>query len=147
MNIIKEVKRLTEKHQSRDPFIIAKGENIAIEFSDYEETKGYFLKIVNKKVIVINQNLEELMILFAVAHELGHAILHHNKHDILKYDKGIYFMQDDDLFNTNSIQEHQANIFAVELLKYTLDGIVIPRDLENYLLKYRHFFYSTLKFN
>lgn len=145
MDIKREVQRLVEEHHSRDPLKIAKAEGITLEYDNYEDTKGYFLKIRNRRVIIINENLDDLMQLFVTAHELGHAILHHDKHDVLKYEKGIYFMKDDDLFRTNSIYERQANIFAYELVKHALEDIVLPEELHRYINKYRYFFKEIIQ--
>lgn len=136
MEIKNIVNRLVTLHATRNPLTIAKGEGINIEYDDYNETKGYFLKINNAKVIVINQNLDEFMMIFVAAHELGHAILHHRNADILKFDKNICFIRDDNLFKTNCKYEYEANLFAIELLKYYFSDKIIPFELVSYIKKY-----------
>lgn len=136
MTIKNIVSNLVKLHATRDPLIIAKGEGISIEYDDYDDTKGYFIKINNSKIIVVNQNLDDFMMLFVVAHELGHALLHHRNANILKFDKGMAFIHDNDLFRTNCKYEYEANLFAIELLKYTFIHQVIPDELAIYIKKY-----------
>lgn len=116
MNIALRVKNLVQRHQTRDPFRIAKEKNIIVKFLPYESTKGYFIKVKTNKFIVINSNLDEFSQKVVCAHELGHALLHSNNKQVLKYDKGMAIVQEFTLFPTNSIYENQANKFAAELL-------------------------------
>ena len=116
MNIALRVKNLVQKHQTRDPFRIAKEKNIIVKFLPYESTKGYFIKVKTNKFIVINSNLDEISQKVVCAHELGHALLHSNNKQALKYDKGMAMVQEFTLFPTNSVYENQANKFAAELL-------------------------------
>lgn len=76
---------------------------------DLGNIKGIYKKVVTNKFIVINENLDEFCQKVVLAHELGHAILHHSKE--------IQALKDYDLFPryTNQI-EIEANTFAAELL-------------------------------
>lgn len=116
MNINLRVKNLVKRHQTRDPRRIASALNIQVKYFPYENTKGFFMKIKGNKFIVINSNLDETTQQIVLAHELGHALLHSNKKNFLKYEKGMLLTQDEDLFNSNCIYENQANKFAAELL-------------------------------
>ena len=116
MNIALRVKNLIKRHETRDPFRIAKDLGIIIKYRPYTETKGYFLKVNTNKFIVINSNLSDLEKLLVCSHELGHAILHSNNKYALTYEKGLAMVQDFTLFPVNSIYENQANKFAAELL-------------------------------
>lgn len=118
MNIALRVKNLVQKYQTRDPFRIARERNIIVKFLPYETTKGYFIKVKTNRFIVINSNLDEFSQRVVCAHELGHALLHSNNKQALKYDKGMSMVQEFTLFPTNSIYENQANKFAAELLIY-----------------------------
>jgi len=60
-----------------------------------------------KKVFFINENLSEKEILFCIAHELGHAIMHTKSN--------IYFNNSNTFFNQNK-HEIEADMFAAELL-------------------------------
>ncbi|MDA3731623.1 ImmA/IrrE family metallo-endopeptidase [Niameybacter massiliensis] len=118
MKYIRElVRELVHKHGTSNPMDLAKFENIHVEFDFYEETKGYFIKIDEIKYIVINQLLNEFLMLFVIAHELGHALMHSNNTYIMKYEKGIYHTDSHETFITNNIYEREANYFAVLLLR------------------------------
>lgn len=116
INIQLRVKNLVNRHQTRDPRRIANNLNIHVKYLPYENTKGYFIKIKGNKFIIINSTLDETTQQIVLAHELGHALLHSNKTNFLKFEKGISLTQDEDLFNSNCIYENQANKFAAELL-------------------------------
>lgn len=118
INIPLRVKNLVTKHRTRDPKIIANNLNIQVRYLPYKTTKGYFIKINGNKFIIINSTLDEPIQQIVLAHELGHALLHSNKTNFLKYEKGLLLVQDDDLFNSNCIYENQANKFAAELLMH-----------------------------
>lgn len=112
MNIALRVKNLACRHNTRDPFRIAKELGIHIKFLPYEQTKGYFCEVHTNKFIVINSNLDEFSQLIVAAHELGHALLHSNN----KCGRPTQPIQDYTLFPTDSIYENEANKFAAELL-------------------------------
>ena len=96
-NITKEkANYLIKKHMTRDPFEIAKGENIIVLYEPLGSINGY-----------INNSLEERLQHFACAHELGHAILHpaSNTPFLLA-----------NTFQSVSKLEQQANMFALEFV-------------------------------
>ena len=109
MNIKLRVKNLEKKYGTRDPYKLCKRLKINIIYMDLGEIKGIYKKVVTNKFIVINENLDEFCQKVVLAHELGHAILHHSKE--------IQALKDYDLFPryTNQI-EIEANTFAAELL-------------------------------
>lgn len=119
INISLRVKNLINRHETRDPWRIAKDLNIHVRYLPYETTKGYFIKIKGNKFIIINSNLNETSQIIVLTHELGHALLHSNHKSFLKYEKGVLLTQDEDLFNSNCIYENQANKFAAELLLHS----------------------------
>ena len=60
MNNIKKIaKNLIKNYKTRNPFEIAKKLKIEIIFSDFENLRGFFKKILKKKYIFINSNLNE----------------------------------------------------------------------------------------
>ena len=109
MNIKLRVKNLEKKYGTRDPYKLCKRLKINIIYMDLGEIKGIYKKVVTNKFIVINENLDKFCQKVVLAHELGHAILHHSKE--------IQALKDYDLFPryTNQI-EIEANTFAAELL-------------------------------
>lgn len=109
MNIKLRVKNLEKKYGTRDPYKLCKRLKINIIYMDLGEIKGIYKKVVTNKFIVINENLDEFCQKVVLAHELGHAILHHSKE--------IQALKDYDLFPRFSNQiEVEANTFATELL-------------------------------
>ena len=76
---------------------------------DLGNIKGIYKKVVTNKFIIINENLDKFCQKVVLAHELGHAVLHHSKE--------IQALKDYDLFPRYSNQiEIEANTFAAELL-------------------------------
>lgn len=110
LNITLRVKNLIKKYGTRDPFKIAKYENINILFEPLGNIKGYYRKIFGRKFIVVNSELDEFSQLIIVSHELGHALLHTTK--------GIKFMREHTLLYNSNLIEQQADKFAAELIIY-----------------------------
>ncbi len=103
-------KNLVKKYNTRDPFKIAKYENINIMFEQLGNLKGYYRKILGQRFIVINSQLDEFSQLIIISHELGHALLHTTK--------GIKFMREHTLLYNSNLIEKQADKFAAELIIY-----------------------------
>lgn len=107
----KEIRRLVRKYKTRDPYTIARGEEIEVRFKYLSPSspEGIFKKILRQKYITINltriKNKAHLNMV--LAHELGHAKMHASDrafflHDHTFYDRGRF--------------EIEANRFAAELL-------------------------------
>lgn len=101
------VRRLSRKHNTRDPFILADAFGILTVTEPLGALNGYYTKKYRIKIIHINSSLSESEQRFACAHELGHALLHPDantpfltKYTYLSVDK----------------YEIEANKFALELL-------------------------------
>lgn len=109
MNIKGRVKNLVKKWGTKNPYKLCKYLKIEILYMDLGEIKGIYKKTLTNKFIVINENLSEFCQMVVLAHELGHALLHHSKE--------IQTLKDYDLFPKYSNQmEIEANTFAAELL-------------------------------
>lgn len=109
MDIKRRVANLEKKYGTRNPYKLCKRMKINIVYMDLGNIKGIYKKVVTNKFIVINEKLDEFCQKVVLAHELGHAVLHHSKE--------IQALKDYDLFPryTNQI-EIEANTFAAELL-------------------------------
>jgi len=106
--IYKKVKHLVREHETRNPQRIAEYLGIHVVYKSYSlYTKGYFIKTLRNKFIVVNNKLEEDERRIVLAHELGHAVLHSAK--------PISFIREYTLFPVGAYEE-EANIFAAELL-------------------------------
>lgn len=103
-----KVVELIDKHNTNDPFKIATYENIFVHPWDlHQDIHGFYKYIRRSKHIFYNINIEEWLITFICAHELGHAILHPRANTP--------FMRTNTFFSIDRI-EVEANAFAVELL-------------------------------
>lgn len=108
INIHARVKHLVQKYQTRDPLRLARYLNINVAHKKYSiHTKGYYIKTLKNKFIVVNSTLDDYSQKIVLAHELGHAILHSSE--------PIYFIREYTLFPVGPY-EHEANKFAAELL-------------------------------
>jgi Zn-dependent peptidase ImmA (M78 family) len=114
--IIRTLDKEIKKHQTNNPFEIAKNRNIIIRYFPLGQTLGFYMKNVRHQVITINSDIEDYLKKFVCAHELGHAILHK--------DENTPFLHKNTLFSKDKI-EREANEFAVHLLLY-------DKNLEDY---------------
>jgi Zn-dependent peptidase ImmA (M78 family) len=107
MNIKRIVKELIKKHNTNDPFHLCECLDIVLKFENLGSLLGYCDSHYRIRTIHINQNVPSTLQRFICAHELGHAILHH--------DINIPFLRAHTYYCTDKV-EIQANMFAVELL-------------------------------
>jgi|SRR5690606_36867826 len=102
------VTTLISKYGTNNPFDIATAKNIhVIEQEMHEEIYGFYKYIRRNKFIFINSNLDTPTKKFTCAHELGHSELHPRINTP--------FLRTRTLYSIDKI-EHEANLFAVELL-------------------------------
>lgn len=107
--IKKIVNHLAMRHGTHDPFRLADALDIPITYCNLGSTLGYTVTYKRIPVIVLNEGLDERLMSFVCAHELGHAVMHKNvntpwlkRHTFFSIDR----------------YEREANTFAVELLFY-----------------------------
>lgn len=100
-------RKLVKKYNTDDPFYIANRIGILVLFEPLGSIYGYYNYYKRIKMIHINDQLDETLQRFTCAHELGHALLHH--------DINTTFLKSKTFFSTEKI-EREANTFAVELL-------------------------------
>lgn len=107
--IKKTVQKLIQEHQTNDPYEIAKGiENLYVyEWPLHPDVKGFYQNDPPYRLIYINCSLPHYLKRAVCAHELGHAFLHPTINSLTI--RGYTFFSKDKF-------EHQANLFAVELL-------------------------------
>ena len=76
-NVPDEIDKLVKKHDTSDPFKIAKNLEIQMLFNDFgNEVYAFYNKICRIKFIHLSNRLNYEEMLFACAHELFHAIYH-----------------------------------------------------------------------
>lgn len=71
--------------------------------------KGFFLRQFGVSCIMINSDLSERNRQIVLAHEMGHACLHEKQAETSEF-------LDINMFGNIGIYEHEANLFAAELL-------------------------------
>lgn len=101
------VKKLVNKFDTNDPFKIAKELNIFIKIDDIGTCDGCYMYLKRHRCIFLNNKLSEKELVFVMAHELGHAILHRKIN--------CYFLRNKTFLKT-SVYESEANLFALFML-------------------------------
>ena len=107
MNIHSMAQNISRKYHTCDPFKIARNRHIKILYAPLGKVMGFHSYSLRLHVIHLNQELDEPMLQFVCAHELGHTILHP--------DINTAFMTHRTFFSASKL-EREANTFAVELL-------------------------------
>lgn len=93
-------------YETSNPFIIAKQLKIEVQFGPLGDYAGCYLFAKNHRCIFINNCLEGAELLFVMAHELGHAIMHRKQN--------CYFLRN--FTYLNSIVEREANLFSAYMV-------------------------------
>ncbi len=117
MDIKKRVNQLVQKYGTRNPLEIAKKMGCIIVRYPLEGVRGFYHYFQRNHIIYIDERLSEHEILFVIAHELGHVVLHKNN-NALFMDSRTFFIK--------SKYENDANLFALNLL-------ISDSDIEEHL--------------
>jgi len=113
MNIKLRVHNLVHKCGTGDPFSIADTLGIRVmPLCLPMNIRGFFVRVMRRKYIVVNENLSEIAIAVVVCHELGHIRLH------LGYG---YYFDFSGTYYVRSKREREANEYAAHLLSHTYD--------------------------
>lgn len=106
------VNRLKAKYHENDPFELCAQMGIILLRQPLgtapDAIKGFFLEIKRIKTITVNSDLPEVIQRIIVAHEIGHAALHHCS--------GVHAFHEVAMFDESSEHERDANLFAAEFL-------------------------------
>lgn len=123
--ISQSVDDLKRDFPDTDPFQIVKALGILLLFQGMGRAKsackGFFMTQDDQTSITINSDLPKMIQKIICAHELGHAVLH-------SQNLGMAAFQDFALFDTASVTEHEANVFAAELLLKDEDVLELLND-------------------
>ncbi|MBR5295932.1 MAG: ImmA/IrrE family metallo-endopeptidase [Clostridia bacterium] len=110
LRIAKLCEKLSEKHDSRNPFEIAAQEGIHLRFCpEFQTLKGMYKVILGQRFIFLNGNLKRREAREVLAHELGHDTLHREMAENS-------IVQDHFLLDMRLKPEYEANLFAAHLL-------------------------------
>ena len=109
-NIVRRAQSLVKRCGTRDPFEIA--EHLGVEIltvGSLKQLKGSYRVIKRNRFIFLNDKNPPQMNRIVCAHELGHDQLHREF-------AASNTLQEFMLYDMNSIQEYEANVFAANLL-------------------------------
>ena len=110
-DICAAVAKLKVKYDETDPFRLCRAMGITLLLqsmgSHATAIKG-FMECKRIKTITVNSDLPETIQKIIVAHELGHATLHRTS--------SVQAFHEVVMFDSSSIKEKEANLFAAELL-------------------------------
>lgn len=95
-----------KKHQTRNPYTIARLENIILVDEDLGNVYGYYHKVDQQKFIHVNENVPEFFHRYILAHLLYPALNDLKDMQFIKQKASYYF----------SSKEADSNKFAIELL-------------------------------
>jgi len=98
---------LARKYVTRDPFTIAEEMGFIVIFAPLVDMRGFQQSVKRRRLIYINENLDEQQQCLVCAHELAHHLLHRGMNRI--------FM-DSHTYMVTQRFENEANRFALELI-------------------------------
>lgn len=111
-DICKAVAKLKRKFDESDPFRLCRDMGIVLLFrplgTDPDSVKGFYLESKRIRTITVNCDLPLVIQKIIVAHELGHAVLHRSG--------GTLAFHDVTMYDSTSVFEKEANLFAAEYL-------------------------------
>lgn len=114
-NIPIRTRNLITRTGSSDIFDIANHLNVNIRFVETPKgINGFWKRILKRKFLFVNYNLEAWQQKAVIGHELGHILLHPTY---------CYFCQSGRSYYCSRRHENEADDFAVELSKYTMPSI------------------------
>lgn len=125
-HICSEVARIIKKYDETDPVRLAQAMKIIVLYESMgtnpEACKGFYLYQSRKHIIAINRDLPPVLLRTILVHEIGHSVLHR---DVVK----IRAFHDFSLYDSSSVYEYEANLFAAEYLLN--DDMVIEKLSED----------------
>ena len=111
--ICRKTAEVKKKYDETDPFRLAKAMKCLVlnePMGDSETScKGFFMCKNRINIIVLNSDMPYEIRRIVLAHELGHVVLHRKNVNMCRF-------HDHSLYDTASMYEYEANIFASELL-------------------------------
>ena len=99
--------KIAKRHNTRDPFQIARDLGFIIVYAPLMEVRGFQQRILRRNLIYINSDLDETQQRLVCAHELGHYFLHRGTNRIFM-DRSTDFIPQK--------RENEAHRFSVDLI-------------------------------
>lgn len=106
--IAQAAEQVRRKYGGRTIFETAENSGANVWFRELGSLKGFYLCENNRRYIILNQNLDEIVMKTVCAHELGHDVLHR--------ELSAGGIRENSLFLANNKTEREANLFAAEIL-------------------------------
>ncbi len=125
INIPLRVKNLVKRHDTANPTKIAQELGFTIYPAELPASiNGMWRRVLKRKYIVVNENLNEWQINAVIAHELGHYACHRGYK---------YFSISGRTYYACQRKEKEANEYAIALMSYAsdVDSQYIKDFLEN----------------
>lgn len=122
LNIPLRVRNLVNRHDTSDPYRIAKELNCSVYFLDLPPTvNGFWKRTLRRRTIAINKNLPEWQQAAVLCHELGHIVCH-GRYTAFSMRNVSY---------SNTRIEREADEFATYLMayRYNLDEYYVSQFL------------------
>ncbi len=121
-SIYDKVSALVKRYKTRDPKELASALGISVVYnSKFTQLKGFYTVMLRRRVIVINDNLNEHEKKIVLSHELGHDLLHR-----ALASKGT--LREFVLYDMKNRPEYEANVFAAELLLEDSEVLALARE-------------------
>lgn len=127
INIKLRVANLVKKYGTCNPYQLARDLGVRIIRVELPtNVRGFLVRVLRRRIILLNNQLSEIGAKVVICHELGHARLHSSYG---------YYYNSEGTFFVPSKREAEANEFAAYLLSYSYD---INPDIVASMLKDRH---------
>ena len=107
-HIYKKANQAVKKYGTRDPFKIAEASGVHLYYEQFNSLLGLYTCKWRRRMIFLNNRLEEPLSAIVLAHELGHDVLHREIAET--------GLREYNIFGIKDITEQEANIFAAHLL-------------------------------
>lgn len=124
-NIPLRVRNLIKRAGSSNPRQIATYLGIKVKFVNTpNHINGFWLRILHRKFIFVNERLDEWQQNAVIAHEIAHIMLH---------PKYRYFCEDSRSYYCSRRHENEADFFAVNLLSFAspdIESLYVDRFLK-----------------
>lgn len=118
------IQNLIKKYGTSNPEEIAKYLNINVRYVDTpNHINGFWKRILRRKFIFVNAELEHWQQQAVIAHELGHILLHPKYHHYCLENRSYYH---------STRHENEADFFAIKLLEYSdIEPMFVDYFLKN----------------
>lgn len=106
---------LCNKYKTTNPFDLADKLGIFLLKQDLgKEIDGFYVRSRGRSFICVNSSLPDHLMRLALAHELGHAVLHPDLNSVWLKQHTLY---------AGSKYEREADLFAIHLLMQDMDEL------------------------